>query len=573
MKKNWKVKQRDVLESRIFPDVEEEIEKLLLDRGIDSIESKKAFVDPGYETESIDPFLLKDMEKAVERTLTAIANKEKICVYGDYDADGVTASTLLLDFFEQIKIETVAYLPDRSTEGYGINKDALDYIKEQSATLMITVDCGVSNADEVEYAKKLGIDTIILDHHHLPENVPCAVAVVDPKRKDDKYPNKDLAGVGVAFKFLQALASKFEGYDEKQLKWLLDLVAIGTIADCVKLSTENRMLVRFGLIVLSKTKRVGLHHLFQVGKINITEAEIPSSYNVSFQIAPRINAAGRMDHANAAQKLLLCNQFQESQARLLALEIEDKNKHRQKVTIEIVEDVFARVEKNKDNKIVIEASPHWNFGVVGLAAGRVAEAFHRPTILFQNFEEDGKKLMRASCRSIPQFNVVEALERNKDLLLKYGGHSQAAGLTLKEEDFEEFKKRMQLEIEKIDEKDLVKEIGIDLAIPFNRISEKLIHELSLLEPYGMGNEKPIFCCENLKVLQVRTVGNGEAHLKLQVQSWKKSGQVLDAIGFSIAKKFKDLAEGDMVDLVFNLEMNEWNGNRNPQAMIIDIDVK
>jgi single-stranded-DNA-specific exonuclease len=573
MKKNWKIKERNSIGKRIFPDLEEEIELLLLDRGIDNTQKKQAFIAPSYETETLDPFLLKDMDLAVGRALSAIKKKEKICIYGDYDADGVTASTLLLDFFAQIEVETVAYLPDRATEGYGINIGALDYLKERDVTLMITVDCGVSNAKEVEYAKELGIDSIILDHHHLPAQMPKAVAVVDHKRDDDLYPNKDLAGVGVAFKFLQALASKMDNYDSNQLKWLLDLVAIGTIADCVDLSsTENRMLVKFGLYVLSKTKRVGLHHLFQVGRIKIDEHNIPSSYDVSFQIAPRINAAGRMDHANSAQKLLLCNKFQEAQARLLALEIEDQNKYRQKVTTAIVDEVFAKIASREKEKMIIESSPNWNFGVVGLAAGKVAEAFHRPTILFQKYEKEGEKLMRASCRSIPKFNIVEALEKNKDLLLKYGGHSQAAGLTLKEENFEAFQKRMQLEMKDIDDKDLVKEISIDVALSLEKITNKLVNELSLLEPYGSGNGKPIFCSENLKVSEVRTVGNGDAHLKLQVQN-EKGQRFLDAIGFSIAKKFKEVKVGSLIDLAFNLEMNEWNGNRNPQAMIVDINVK
>lgn len=572
MKNNWKLKQREALEERKFPELEEEIEKLLSDRGVLELKQKEAFLKPDYKKESLDPFLLMDMEKAVERTLLAIKNGETICVYGDYDADGVTASTLLLDFFEQIKVETVAYLPDRATEGYGINCGALDYIKEKGASLVITVDCGVSNAKEVEYAKTLGIDFVITDHHHLPEDVPQAVAVVDPKRDGDKYPNKDLAGVGVAFKFLQALVSKLEDYDEGKLKWLLDLVAIGTIADCVKLSEENRMLVKFGLLVLSKTKRTGLHHLFQVGRININEQNIPSSYDVSFQIAPRINAAGRMDHANAAQKLLLCSKFEESTARLLALEIEDKNKHRQKITAEIVDEVFAQVKSGKQEKMIIKSSEHWNFGVVGLAAGRVADAFHRPTILFQEYIADGEKLRRASCRSIPQFNMVEALERNKDVLLKYGGHSQAAGLTLKDENFTEFCKRMQKEMEKISDDDLVKEINIDLKISFGRISTNLVEQLSLLEPYGAGNDKPVFCCEKLRVVEARGVGNGEVHLKMQFQNGDDK-KMLDAIGFSMAKKFRKLKEGDIVDVVFNLEMNEWNGNRNPQAMIIDIDAR
>ncbi len=572
MKQNWKIKERTSLDKRIFPGLEEEIEKLLIDREVLNLEEKKAFLEPGYESESIDPFLLTDMDLAVNRVLSAIEKKEKICVYGDYDADGVTASALLLDFFGQIDIETVAYLPDRATEGYGVNCDALDYIKEKEVTLMITVDCGVSNADEIEYGKKIAIDSIILDHHHLPENVPSAIAVVDPKRDGDVYPNKDLAGVGVAFKFLQALVSKMDDYDEEQLKWLLDLVAIGTIADCVKLSQENRMLVRYGLVVLSRTRRIGLHHMFQVGKISIDPSSVPSSFTVSFQIAPRINAAGRMDHANTAQKLLLCNEFQESQARLLALEIEDKNKHRQKITAQIVDDVFAQVKKNEKEKIIIKSSPNWNFGVVGLAAGRVAEAFHRPTILFQEYEKDGERLARASCRSISQFNMVKALERNKDILLKYGGHSQAAGLTIKESDLNQFKERMLAEMKDVDEKDLIKEILIDLEVSFDRITNKLIEELELLEPYGMGNVKPIFCCKNLSVTQVRKVGATEAHLKLQFQNGEQ-GNTLDAIGFSIAKKFRNLKEGDVVDLAFNLEMNEWNGNRNPQAMVIDIDIQ
>lgn len=317
MKSSWNVVSRKDLANeadRNYADLEKIVQDILFFRGINTQEKINQFLNPDYEKDLHDPFLLTDMDAAVERMKKALDQGERICIYGDYDADGVTSSALLNDLCYFLKIDCICYIPERNNEGYGMNNKAIDYIKSQNVTLIVSVDCGVSNVDEVGYAKTLGLDVIILDHHHVPEKIPEAVAVVNPKRKNDAYPEKELAGVGVAFKFAQALASRIPSFDAQQIKWLLDLVAIGTIADCVPLLGENRTLTKFGLIVLSRTKRVGLRQIFQVGKINIDEHHFPTSYQVAFHLAPRINAAGRIDHANSAYQLLTLTLDQPSQA-------------------------------------------------------------------------------------------------------------------------------------------------------------------------------------------------------------------------------------------------------------------
>ena len=401
MKNNWKlstlIQDQENNSDRIFPHLEQIVEHILRARGIDSEVSMRQFFSPDYEGDLCDPFLMGDMEKAVQRMLKALEQKQRVCVFGDYDADGVTSSALLKDFFQQVGLENFCYIPDRNKEGYGLNRKAIDYIKEKKADLILTVDCGISNAPEVEYAKQLKIDVIVLDHHHVPKTVPAAVAVVNPQKPDDGYPHKSLAGVGVAFKFVQALASRIEDYDPRQLRWLLDLVAIGTIADCVPLLGENRTLTKYGLIVLSKTRRVGLKQLFQVGRVNISEHSLPTSHQIAFQVAPRINAAGRMDHANTAYQLLISQSDQDAAARILALELESQNQHRQKVTKLIVDEAEKRTRnKTEIPKIIVETDEHWEMGVIGLAAGKITDIFNRPAILLQKTETS----FRGSGRSI-----------------------------------------------------------------------------------------------------------------------------------------------------------------------------
>lgn len=566
IEKKWNIKQGDYSQ-RIFEDLEPIIEKVIRQLGITDDKEKEAFLNPDYEKNLFDPFLLKDMDKAVERALEAVNKKEKICIFGDYDADGVTSSSLLKDLFDQLRIDNFCYIPDRNKEGYGINKKAVDYIKKQKASLIITVDCGISNFQEVDYVKDQNIDVVILDHHHVPEKIPEAIAVVDPKRKEGSYPDKNLAGVGVTFKFVQALASKITDFDKDSLKWFLDLVAIGTIADCVPLLKENRIMTKFGLIVLSKTKRIGLRHLFKVGKINIDENNLPTSQQVSFQIAPRINAAGRMDHANTAYKLINNKADEDAQARDLALDLEEQNQRRQKVTKQVVDEVEKRiVGSGKMEKIIIEKSPRWELGIIGLAAGKIAEKFQRPTILLN--EREG--LLRGSGRSVKNFNLIEALTRNKDLFEKYGGHSQAAGLSIEDGRLEKLKEKMNQEMKNISLDDLAIILEIASEISFDDINDKLLRELSLLEPYGEGNRQPIFSIKNAELVDKKLVGKKSSHLKIWISEIGKKGKILEGIGFNLGEKYSQLKIGKKIEVAFSLEEDSWNGNKKTQMMIVDL---
>ena len=497
------IDQKHSLTQRIFPDLEEITERILFSRGIDSPEKREAFFHPDYEKDLPDPFLLGDMDKAVERIGQAIKQKEKVCVYGDYDADGVSASVLLKDVLDQLGLENFYYIPDRNKEGYGLNLAALEYIKSQGASLIITVDSGISSREEAAKARELKLDVIITDHHHPPEALPEAVAVINPKKPGDRYPFKELAGVGVAFKLAQALFGKFSPAKKEQTKWLLDLVALGTIADCVPLLGENRTLVKYGLIVLSKTRRIGFQQLFSVGRMAISSDCAPTGDQVAFQLAPRINAAGRMDHANTACALLSCSVGEEAQARVLALEIEDQNQRRKKVTDQIMKEIESRIGSQKEkDRLILEFASHWEMGVVGLVAGKVADKYNRPTFVLQ--EKDG--LIKGSGRSAGGFNLIKALEKNAAFLEKYGGHSQAAGLAMKKENLNVFKKKLEEEIASAGISDWDKKALVDLIIQPEEITEKLLRELSFFEPFGEGNRPPLFFMEKAEVVDGKTIG-------------------------------------------------------------------
>jgi len=564
MKKKWQLKKGKRFKKRRFPELEKASEKILLNRGFENERDLEVFFAPDYEKDLHDPFLLNDMKKAVKRTLEAKKKKETVCIFGDYDADGVTSSVLLSDFLgKELKVENFCYIPERETEGYGLNKKALEYIKKQGADLVITVDCGVANAEEIEYGQSLGLEFIVLDHHDVVRKIPPALAVIDPKNPNEKkYPFKSLAGVGVVFKFVQAVARKSKDIKEEKLKWYLDLVAVGTIADCVPLLDENRTLVRFGLMVLAKTKRPGLRQLFQVGRMKIGEGDLPKAEQVAFQVAPRINAAGRMKHANIASKLLL--EKNEARAFELAKEIEAQNKDRQNVTAEIIKKVKKEIDSlKKIPKIIIESSSKWKIGIVGLSAGRLAEEYSRPVILLQ----ENKDVARGSGRSIPGFNLLKALKRQDKFLTKYGGHNQAVGLTLALEDLDKFKEAF---LKKEGAKVLVddfKIIPIDAQVEIEEINNKLCEEISMLEPFGKENEMPNLLVKGVELVNKKLLGNGEKHLKLWVKD--ESKKILEAIGFGMGEEWGGLKIGEKIDLVFNLEKNCWNGTECLQLKLVD----
>lgn len=566
---NWKIKNKKELSLvNLRGEYSQIMLNLLASRGIKSADEIKKYFNFDYDSDLSNPFDIVGMEKAVKRVIQAKEKKEKIAIFGDYDADGVSASAVLYEAFASLNFDNnvICYIPDRQTEGYGLNVQAIKYLHKKKVTLIITVDCGITNYQEVEKAKKLGIDIIITDHHHIPAQIPKAYAVINPNIPNSGFKFKDLAGVGVAFKFAQALLEKVGNEEKEQIKWALDLTAIGTIADCVPLLGENRVLVKYGLLVLSKTKRKGLLEMFKVGRINISENEIPDAHKVAFQISPRINAAGRMDHASTAYQLLI--EKDTVTARSLALEIEEKNKQRQKITSEIFKEAQILADKSfKEKKFILAESPHWPVGVLGLVAGKIAEEYKKPTIILRRQEKE----LVGSLRSIPEVNIIENLEKCSELLIKFGGHPQAAGLSIKSENLKKFYEKMSSLVEaELAEKEIVVNLDIDLEIGIKDINWELMADLKKMEPFGVGNPEPVFLVRNMLINDLKIVGNGQKHWKFSLQDEAGSPKIFNAIGFSLVKKFPNLKKNDKIDIVFNLLEDEWNGNHKIQLKLIDI---
>ncbi|NTV41384.1 MAG: single-stranded-DNA-specific exonuclease RecJ, partial [Candidatus Moranbacteria bacterium] len=439
----WLEKQRFEIPSDFLLKLHPIVVQLLLSRGLMTESELQKFITPDYQTDCPNPFLFREMDKVVNRVKEALDRNEKVIIFGDYDADGITSSAILKETFEELGVDASVYIPDKRTEGYGLNLLAIEIFKVSGVKLIITVDCGITSIAETEKAKEYGIDVIITDHHHVPEKIPPALAIINPHQNDCGYPFQDLAGVGVAFKVVQAIFERLMPEKIAQTKWMLDLVAIGTIADCVPLIGENRLFVKYGLVVLSKTRRIGLTELFNVGRIVIDESTIPDTKKVSFYIAPRINAAGRINHANLAYNLIVEKDI--VQARNFALELEASNTERQKITAEVVDEIRVLAEKSfKDKKIIFAFGEHFPIGVVGLVAGKIAQQFNKPTGVFQTGTEESK----GSFRSIPQINIIEAIGQCSQFLVKFGGHSQAAGVSVRNDKLENFQKALEEIIEK-----------------------------------------------------------------------------------------------------------------------------
>jgi len=606
MQKRWIVNKKYPEKfAKEFPELSPIILQLLWDREIKEQTLVDEFFNPDYEQDIHDPFLMKDMNKAVQRIFKALENDERITIYGDYDVDGVTSSVIMVNMLielksviSQIKKEEAKkiiniYIPDRELEGYGLNEKAINEIKKKKADLIITVDCGISSFESVQIVKKLGMDIIITDHHHVPDKVPEALAVIDPKQKDCSYPFKELAGVGVAFKLSQALIKNLENYKSKKPKtyklslgfekWLLDLVALGTVADCVDLVGENRTLVKYGLLVINKTKRIGIEKLIKSSgtKIrengNVREAKAIDTTSISFMLAPRLNAAGRMDHANTSYELL--NSEDEREAEELAGKLEKNNQNRQQITEKAMVEIRQRIGKYKKlPKIIIESDSDLRIGIVGLVAGKLAGEYSRPILILQQKEDTSA----GSGRSIPEFNLIEAIEKCKDVLISFGGHSQAAGLKIENKNFKKFKKKIEGIAEKILKKeDLIPSIEIDCETGHEQIDWQLFDEIEKFKPFGQGNKKPAFMAKKLEVYEIRAVGNDNAHLKLCFKAILKDGKVkyFPAIAFRLGKLAEEMPDekpglrwGDVVDVVFQLEVNEWNGNRELQMNVLDLKV-
>jgi single-stranded-DNA-specific exonuclease len=563
----WAINELKEIPSAFSLSLHPLIVQFLFSRGITTEKEIREFITPNYETDSNDPFLFDDMEKVVRRIEQAKNKKEKVVIYGDYDADGITASIIMKETLDNLGVDSFVYIPDKRTEGYGLNASAIDMIKEKKASLIITVDCGITNITEIEKANALEIDVIITDHHHVPKIVPPAYAIINPHTNDSKYPFKDLAGVGVAFKVVQAIYQRLISGKIEQTKWMLDLVAIGTIADCVPLVGENRLFAKFGLVVLTKTKRIGLKELFTVGRIIIDENTLLDTKKVSFYIAPRINAAGRIKHANLAFDLIFEKNI--AKARESALEIEAQNTQRQKMTDKLTDEVKILAQGlYKDKKFIFAIGEHFPVGILGLVAGKIAQKFNKPTAVFN----ESADVCMGSFRSVPQINIIETIEECKELLVKFGGHSQAAGVSVRKENVEKFYAKMDEVInKKLAGVDLSEEIKVDSEALAENINFDLVEELEKLKPFGEGNREPIFLIKNLVVREKRVVGNGNKHIKLFLAS-NGLPKIFEVICFNSYEKFIDITEGNSVDILCNIQKDEWNGNKKIQLTLVDLKV-
>ena len=558
MNKKWECYEVDENEveriSRRY-DISELLAKILVKRNVIEDEKLEVFLRPTRK-DFYDPFLMPDMEIAVNRIIRAIENKEKIMIFGDYDVDGITSITVLKKFLLDRGATVSEYIPNRLNEGYGLNKNAIKKIAEEKYDLMVTVDCGISGIEEVEYASTLGLETIVTDHHEPGEILPSALAVVDAKRKDNKYPFNQLAGVGVAFKLIQAISIKL-GLEEKEYLKYLDIVCVGTISDIVPLVDENRVITKLGLKLVEVTKNIGLKTLLEVSGYKTID-----SNTISFGIAPRINACGRMGHEREALKLFLTEDSEE--AKNIAEKLNEYNKERQEIEKRIFNEAVDEIENKEEqnNSVIVLGKENWHHGVIGIVASKITDLYFKPSILICFEEETGK----GSGRSIPGFDLYEALSNCKENITKFGGHSMAIGITVEKENFEKFKKDFEEYAQNSNISDIIPIIEIDEEIMLKDISIKDVSELKLLEPFGEANKMPLFMCKNLKIQSIRSLTEGK-HLKL---SLKDDNVWIDAIGFNLGHLAEEYRIGDKVDVVGTLEINQYNGRESIQINLKDI---
>lgn len=527
---------------------------ILVNRGIIDGEKINVFLNPTRK-DFYNPFLMPDMEIAVKRIVKAIENKEKIIIYGDYDADGITSITVLKKYLNEIGLKTGEYIPNRLNEGYGLNKDAISKIYNDGYKLMITVDCGISGLEEVDYANSLGMEIIITDHHEPAEKLPEAIAVIDAKRKDNKYPFNQLAGVGVVFKLIQAISTELKLEEKEYLKYL-DLVCIGTISDIVPLVDENRVIAKLGLKLIEKTKNIGLKTL-----LNIADLKKIDSNAISFGVAPRINACGRMGFQEEALQLFLTEDSGE--ATKIAKRLVQFNQERQAKEKQIFEEVIEKIEKDdKDKKCIVLAEENWHHGVIGIVASKITEIYYKPSILICLEGDKGK----GSGRSVPGFDLYTALTKCSDYIEKFGGHSMAIGITIKKENFEKLKEAIEKYAQESNISDIMPIINIDKEINLKNINIEEVKSLELLEPFGEGNKMPLFLLRNLKIDSIRALSGGK-HLKLTL---KQDNNIVDAIGFNMGDLSKEYLLGDKVDVVGTIEINSFGNKENIQINLKDI---
>jgi single-stranded-DNA-specific exonuclease len=565
---HWKDSHADSKTQKILAEelgIHPILSRILLNRNISTTKEAKKFLFPSLR-DLHNPFLMKDMEKGVDRVMKAIHKGEKVVIYGDYDADGITSTVLLVKFLRYLQVNTSYYIPDRIRDGYGLHKEALDSIKDDGTDLIITVDCGVSDNDEVQYANSLGIDTIILDHHEVPDAIPDAVAVIDPHRKDCSFPFKHLAGVGVAFNFLIALRGSLRNIgfwkDGKypNLRKYLDLVALGTIGDVVPLVDENRIFAKIGMAAINEGKSVGLRALRANAGL---EGRTVGSEAASFALIPRINAAGRVGSPEDAVKLLLTEDTET--ALRLSERLNAYNRERQEIERIIVEEILHEIKASPsidDIKSFVFASHRWHPGVIGIVASKIVDRYYRPTILISLKDGIGK----GSGRSISEFNLYRSLEEKcASLLVSFGGHRLAAGITIREEDIENFSQILDATVRnELDDSDLIRKTAIDAECTMEDINYDLISQIEMLSPFGNMNPEPVLCAKNVRISSLQTVGNN--HLKMDM---KKGGLSYDSIWFNKGH-FADTLTKSIVDIAFTPQINNWRGESNIQLKLKDI---
>ncbi len=559
--KRWIVKDSGIKKDDYLSDltsIPDEILIIMKNRGIETLEQAQMFINPSLESLR-DPFKLKDMDRATERIIEALEKKQKICIYGDYDVDGVCSTSLLIIFFKSIGVEVDYYIPNRLNEGYGLSVNALDKIKNSGADLVITVDCGITSVNEAKHAKDIGLDLIITDHHECQEELPNCIAVVNPKQADDNFPFSMFCGCGIAFKLIQALSP--EDVFFKNIDLYLEIVTLATICDMVPLIDENRIIVKNGLEIMRVGVNPGIKALFKV--CGIVDKKIGSSH-IGYSIGPRINAAGRLGFSDIGVKLLTSTSLEE--AIPYANELEEKNAYRQELETSIyeqVEEILSSDRKYKDEKVIVAAGENWQHGVIGIVASKITEKYYKPTILL-NVEGE---LSVGSARSIKGFNLFEAMNSVKDLMEKFGGHEQAAGLTIRTENIQKLRDSINRVADfELEEEDMIEKINVEFIAPESCASIEFIEKLHILEPYGIGNPTPRFIFPSMRIESITLMGKLKNHIKLILVGLTKH----ECVGFNMAHLAEDLSEGDVIDLVFQLDKNNFMGKVKPQLILKDI---
>lgn len=564
MQKIWKINKSAPGEFlKKFPEYQKITLQMLWSRGLKNQKEIDEFFNPDYDQDLHDPFLLKDVKKTLKRIEQAAKSHEKVAIFADYDADGICGAILLHEILEIYDINPEVYIPDRNSEGYGLNLKAIEQISKKGVKLIMTIDCGITDVEEVKLANKLGMDVIIVDHHEIPKKLPTAFAIINPKQKKCRYPFKELAGAGVAFKLFQAVRIT-KNLPILREKWLLDLAAIATITDSMLILGENRTMVKYGLIVLSQTKRLGLQTLMEKARIKGNL----NTYTIGFILGPRINAASRVDHGTIAFRLLLSKDKIEADG--LADSLELKNQERQRQMERILKEARTKVLRTLDKKkIIFETDETWTSGLAGLIAQKLREEFWRPAFICQL----SKSHVVCSARGgVAGFDVIKALDKCKGLLEEYGGHPFAGAFRADICNLEEIQKTLEKAAnQKLKKEDIAPFLNIDVEVEADEVNWEVFKEIERFQPFGNNNIAPLFVMRRLKIIGMKNVGSKENHLKLYLEKETKKGvKKFSAIGFNLVNSCAKIDLNDEIDIVFEILANEWNNTKELQLKIVDL---